>query len=31
MKNKAVKFLLVCMACIAFVTGVVLLVQYLSN
>ena len=31
MKNKAIKFLLVCITCIALVTGIVLLVQYLFN
>ncbi len=31
MKNKAVKLLLVCLTCAAIVTGIVLLIQFMSN
>lgn len=31
MKSKALKLILVCLLCIAIVTGIVLLVQYLSG
>ena len=31
MKNKALKFLLVCILCVAIVSGIVLLIQYLTN
>ena len=31
MKSKALKFVLVCLLCLAIVTGIVLLVQYLGS
>jgi hypothetical protein len=31
MKKNLVKFLLVCIICLAVITGIVLLVQYFSN
>jgi len=31
MKNKAVKFLLVCVVCMAVITGIVLGIQYFLN